>query len=124
MKPFNLELAKMGYPVCTRDGRPARIICFNLLSGIREMSIVYLSKDKERDVETISTCTIDGFCYPNKVESNLDLMMCPLKRTGYINLYKNNRVCKQIFRTEEEAKIAANSTPDRYVKTIKIEWEE
>lgn len=28
-KPFNLEQAKAGKPVCTRDGRKARIICFN-----------------------------------------------------------------------------------------------
>lgn len=38
-------------------------------------------------------------------------MMCPVKRTGYINIYDNNRVCKQIFETEEKAKIAGNSPP-------------
>lgn len=36
----------------------------------------------------------------------------------------NNRVCRQIFETEGKAKIAANSTPGKYIKTIKIEWEE
>lgn len=123
MKPFNLELAKAGYPVCTRDGQKVRIICFNRLSGIREMPVVFLLKDAS-DVENIHTCMIDGSHYPNKAKSDLDLMMCPAKRTGYINIYDNNRVCKQIFETEEKAKIAANSTPDKYVKTIKIEWEE
>jgi len=29
MKKFDLELAKQGHPVCTRDGREARIICFD-----------------------------------------------------------------------------------------------
>jgi hypothetical protein len=29
MKPFNLELAKSGHPVCTRSGRDARIVCFD-----------------------------------------------------------------------------------------------
>ena len=29
LKPFNLEAAKQGKPVCTRDGRKARIICFD-----------------------------------------------------------------------------------------------
>lgn len=29
MKPFDLEAAKAGKPVCTRDGRKARIICFD-----------------------------------------------------------------------------------------------
>lgn len=29
MKPFDLELAKAGHPVQTRDGRPVRIICYD-----------------------------------------------------------------------------------------------
>lgn len=29
MKPFNLEEAKAGKPVCTRDGYDARILCFD-----------------------------------------------------------------------------------------------
>lgn len=28
-KPFDLKKAKKGKPVCTRDGRKARIICFD-----------------------------------------------------------------------------------------------
>lgn len=123
LTPFDLESAKQGKPVCTRDGRKVRIICFNRLSGNREMPVVFLLKEIDCAVENIHTCTVDGFHYPNKAKSDLDLMMLPLKRTGYINIY-NNRVCKQIFETEKEAKIAANSTPDKYIKTIKIEWEE
>lgn len=30
LKPFDLEAAKQGKPVCTRDGRKARIVCFDL----------------------------------------------------------------------------------------------
>lgn len=122
MKPFNLELAKQGHPVCTRDGRKVRIICFNRQG--REMPVIFLLKEVHCDVENVYACTIDGFHYPNKAYSAIDLVMCPLERTGYINIYDNNRVCKQIFETEEKAKIAANSTPDKYIKTIKIEWEE
>ena len=29
MKPFNLEAAKKGAPVCTREGKPVRILCFD-----------------------------------------------------------------------------------------------
>lgn len=29
LKPFDLQKAKEGKPVCTRDGRKARIICFD-----------------------------------------------------------------------------------------------
>ena len=122
MKPFDLELAKMGYPVCTRDGQKVRIICFDRQG--KEMPILFLLKDIYNGVETVYTCTIDGFHHLNKAYSAIDLMMCPLKRKGYINIYANNRVCKQIFETEEKAKIAANSTPYKDIRTIKIEWEE
>lgn len=33
LKEFNLEAAKAGKPVCTRDGRPARIICFDRVTN-------------------------------------------------------------------------------------------
>ena len=29
LKPFDLEAARAGSPVCTRDGRKARIVCFD-----------------------------------------------------------------------------------------------
>lgn len=29
MKEFDLEKAKAGHPVCTRDGKEARILCFD-----------------------------------------------------------------------------------------------
>lgn len=29
MKPFDLEAAKVGKPVCTEDGWPVRILCFD-----------------------------------------------------------------------------------------------
>lgn len=41
MKPFDIELAKAGHRVCTRDGKPARIICFDRRS-VNGCSIVAL----------------------------------------------------------------------------------
>ncbi|MCF0114066.1 MAG: hypothetical protein HUJ56_01845 [Erysipelotrichaceae bacterium] len=29
MIPFDLELAKKGYPICTKDGKKARVICWD-----------------------------------------------------------------------------------------------
>ena len=34
MKPFNLKLAQMGDPVCTRTGRKAKILDFSFNAGI------------------------------------------------------------------------------------------
>lgn len=49
MKPFNLEQAKAGKPVCTRDGRKARIVCFDRNTENEEghYSIVALVQEKK-----------------------------------------------------------------------------
>lgn len=44
LKPFSIELAKEGKPVCTRDGRDVRIVCFDMEN---EFPIVALVKDKD-----------------------------------------------------------------------------
>lgn len=44
LKPFSIELAKAGKPVCTRDGRDVRIVCFDMEN---EFPIVALVKDKD-----------------------------------------------------------------------------
>lgn len=33
MKPFDIELAKAGEAVCTRDGRDVRIVCWDMANG-------------------------------------------------------------------------------------------
>ena len=119
MKPFDIQKAREGKPVCTRDRRKARIICFDLKNG--EYPIVAAVENDSSEI--LFSYTTNGEI-ADGIEFDKDLMMCPVKRTGYINIYDNNRVCKQIFETEGEAKIAGNSTPGRYIKTIKIEWEE
>ena len=119
LKPFDIHKAREGKPVCTRDGRKARIICFDAKCADRPI-VTLVSRNDE---EILLMYYRNGKLNDDK-DSYADLMMCPVKRTGYINIYDNNRVCKQIFETEGEAKIAGNSTPDKYVQTIKIEWEE
>lgn len=118
MKEFDINLAKQGKPVCTRDGRKARIICFDTKGDVCPI----IALVEENGIESAYHYDKNGKNAYKK--SELDLMMFPMKCTGYINIYDNNRVCKQIFETEGKAKIAANSTPDKYIKTIKIEWEE
>lgn len=45
MKPFDLEAAKAGKPVCTRDGIKARIICFDVINK-SNYPIIALLEDK------------------------------------------------------------------------------
>lgn len=88
LKPFNLEAAKAGKPVCTRDGRRARIICSDREFIYKEQNycIVALIKDGSYS-ESVYSYTEDGLFNPNKIHNN-DLMMLPEKHEGWVNVYK------------------------------------
>lgn len=47
MKPFDLELAKQGKPVCTRDGRAVRILCYDFIS-VEDTPIIALVRTSEK----------------------------------------------------------------------------
>lgn len=74
MKNFDLEAAKRGAAVCTRNGKPVRIICWDMKweSGKMGDRIVYLA-DYNGD-EHLSSCCING-AYHGKIKDSLDLMM-------------------------------------------------
>ena len=123
MKPFDLEAAKAGKPVCTRDGRKARIICFDTINK-GNYPIIALLEDK--GCESIFYYNKDGKC---NVGTERDLMMLPEKKEGWVNVYKSYNVGKKtpciasIYPTKEEAKKSSVVGLD-YVDTVKIEWEE
>lgn len=70
-KPFNLEEAKAGKPVCTRDERKARIICFDAKGD--PCPIIALVE--ENGIESAYHYDKNGQNAYNK--SKLDLMMLP-----------------------------------------------
>ena len=85
LKPFNLEAAKAGKPICTRDGRKARIICFDM--NIESYPILALINNGL--FETAVNYNKEGksvYCVENLKN---DLMMLPEKKEGYVNLYHN-----------------------------------
>jgi len=58
MKRFNLEAARQGAPVCTRDGHKARIICFDRKEGQPIVALVegeYRCKDCKHYVKGFSS---------------------------------------------------------------------
>lgn len=118
MKPFNLEAAKAGKPVCTRDGRKARIICFDrkyLYDG-QAFSIVALVNEGTYS-ESVYSYTKDGLYEPGKCH-NHDLMMLPQKKEGWIIIHK-----EAIYDKEIAEKIARETTAN-VIRIQKIEWEE
>lgn len=115
IKPFNLESARSGKPVCTRDGRKARILCYDLKGA--EYPIVAAVETRDRFAEIIFGYDKNGR-FDRDIENNYDLMMLQEKKSGWINVYK-----RLVYRTKEEAQ--SNINPDNEViDTIKISWEE
>lgn len=129
MKPFNLDAAKAGKPVCTRDGRKARIICFDrrfLYEG-QDYCIVALINEGCYN-EAVYSYANDGLYTPGKINNN-DLMMLPEKKEGWINIYpKSNSTNKRLAETGTDVyptkESAVNNALHDCVATIPIEWEE
>lgn len=117
LKPFDLQKAREGKSVCTRDGRKARIICFDrkhIYEG-QDYSIVALINEGSYS-ETVCSYTKDGLHTPGRIDNN-DLMMPSEKKEGWAKVRKDIN----LYDTKEEAdrKMIEN---DEYVTAIC--WEE
>ena len=126
MKEFNLTeyLKNPSQKVVTRDGREVRIICTDAKGDEPIIALVYNNVRKEENVYTYSR---DGYFYNNNKDFCLDLFFAPIKREGWINIYRfkdDTRTIGCLFKSEEEAKLHKYDKASVYIKTIKIEWEE
>lgn len=85
MKEFNLEDAKAGKPVCTRQGYPVRILCFDRL---HQGGHVILGLIKERDdFESAASWKLAGQYYLDRGDNHdADLFMA--EETIEINGHK------------------------------------
>ena len=123
LKPFDLEAAIQGKPVCTRDGRKARIICFDAEGG---KPLIVLSKIDGKEVVLRYTEKGQSDYYHSPTPREDDLMMLPEKGCGYVNVlsdYENRFVDNTIYSTPEEAR-RNGEDKDYYIATVRIEWEE
>ena len=118
MKEFNLEAAKAGAKVCTRDGREVRIICFDAKSEYPILALIMCGDGKEY----LYTYAIDGYAI-DVAGFTADLFMSPTKHEGWVNIYREYGLyVLGIYETEAMAK--QEIIPSGYVATAKIEWEE
>ena len=126
LKPFDIEAAKQSKPVCTRDGRKARIICFDKQEGLPIVALVETKKNG-RISEEIALFYINGRAISADIDSEHDLMMLPEKKEGWVNMYKMKEstfgYITAYFDTEEKAKEDKEQLTG-YVATVKINWEE
>ena len=126
LKPFDLEKAKDGKPVCTRDGHKARILCYDLKGA--EYPIVAAVETRDRFAESIFGYDKNGR-FDHDTENNNDLMMLSEKKEGWVNVYtnekvKNSRYCSTIYSSKEEAMNNISLALGHYISTDKTEWEE
>lgn len=123
MKPFDLEAAKAGKPVCTRNGYEARIICFDYQTYDDFCIVVAFKIDR---FENLMLCDLNGKCRGEGME-NYDLMMATERKTGWINIYPSTDPKYDafvgsgiVYKTKEEA--LSNATVYT-LATIEIDWE-
>lgn len=85
MKPFDLEAAKRGEPIQTRDGRPVKFISHvpECEGSYRVIVLIYGRLYTNSYAE-------DGITFHN-VSHSSDLLMAPRKRTVWVNLYPSGQ---------------------------------
>lgn len=126
MKEFDYEKAKAGAPVCTRDGREVRIVCWDV--KYVSYSILALIKD-ESGYESVMLYTNNGKVFVpelNVGSHDSDLMMASVKREGWVNIYGKrglNSCGGFIYPSIGSAKKDGEQC-EEYITTIHIEWEE
>ena len=126
LKPFDLEAAKNGAKVVTRDGHAVRIICYDRKN--EEYPIVALVGEDEGAVFSYSSG--GRYLEPNLTDHDLDLFMAPVKHEGWVNVYKTDAPCfsatlhsESVYLTKDDAMMAIIDGIN-YIATVKLEWEE
>ena len=120
MKPFDLEAAKAGAKVMTKEGQPVRLICFDANSA-EDAPIIGLARYSDGPEEYVVHYDSSG---RHEGSSCSHLCMAPVKREGWINIYKSEAgydCISRIHATKGEAECGRGAA---FVATAKVEWEE
>lgn len=124
MKPFDLQSAKAGAPIVTRDGREAKFVAHVPEANEGEKIVVLIGK-------SILMYSENGN-YLVDCGSNCDLFMKPQKRTVYVNIVKHyvtalqvgEEIHSHVYFNEEIAKKATEFADKVVAVAVPIEIEE
>ena len=122
MKPFNLEAAKNGAPIITRDGRPAEFIG-HFPENVEDERVVFIIGGR------VCGATEQGRLWSAGPGSELDLFMASVKKEGWIPLYRSSTSGKfpayagYIYATKDQAEQAGRQSP-AFIQAVHISWEE
>ena len=118
MKPFDIEQAKAGKPVQTRNGQDAEILRFDLRGGNSMLVII-----KAEDHDYVATYAESGNFVNPKYEDKYDLFMKPETKEGWVAVFNDGKSISTIYDTKEKAESIGGTYPN-FVAVAKIEWEE
>ena len=119
LKPFDIQKAKEGKPVCTRDGRKVRVLCYDFKQN-EEYPILVAVEDK--DGKERAMLYSNGGISEIYKSRNYELAMLLEKKERWVNVYKGGLLNTKYYSSKEEAVSKASQTD--YIDTVKIEWEE
>ena len=125
MEQFDLEKAKAGASICTREGSKAKIVCFDADND--RFPIVALIKDSDDSNEYPVLYTKEGRFFDGEKDSPEDLCMEGIKKEGWINIYEalKERCIGAVYNSKETAmRMKVNEKDITYKATVKVEWEE
>lgn len=122
MKPFNLEAAKNGAPIITRDGRPAKFVG-HFPENVEDQRVAFVCSGQ------IKVATEQGKFWSDRSGSELDLFMASVKKEGWIPLYRSSTSGKfpayagYIYATKDQAEQDGRQNPG-FIQAVHISWEE
>lgn len=120
MKAFDIDKAKEGHPIVTRDGRKARILAFDV-QGYYPLCVAITIPNRNR--EQVGLYGLDGVAIPGRVTPS-DLGLVSQKQRAWINIWQVPSYNTYRYPTKEAALEAAEWNISELVDTIEIEWEE
>jgi hypothetical protein len=116
MKPFDLSAALAGAPVCTRDGREVtQLVKFDCERGYCVFGVA--------EGGPVSVWYESGRCLES-VESNNDIFMAPVKKTGWVARYAHDDGTTYINTTIFKDKATCVDICGDALSYHEISWEE
>jgi len=107
MKPFDIEAAKRGEPVCTADGREVKLYAFDSPCSWSGKSQPIVGVMKEGDQWRLVSWCSNGLFRWDAV-TNSDLRMAPRKETRWVMTWRrsdcNEGLISEAHESEESAK--------------------
>lgn len=129
VKEFDLEQAKAGMLLCTRDGREVQVFDWNY------KGVYFPNNTKGRYIagkvieadgsEALRVWELDGHIHEDRTQSELDLMMKSQKHIGYgwvLTTGERTSIFAEVYKSEADA--LAHHPDNANCVIAKVEWED